>query len=235
MEDYENALEDAVRAWQDSNHSNAKAAYRITKTYMALKQPESALQVLRTALTIPDLSEPEVTTLRELWQQVTDQQQQQLPDSSSSGELLTIKGVQRPISIREFIKEPNKQLGIGNFSEVIVVTHKVTREKFALKILEKKQAIDLAKRQHVRLRRRVHSFGAGLCLLWCHTNESWALYPVVNHVIFPLCLSPMCSTNLPWKNESYRNDYHPLILGSLPCTMHLPTTTISTISWTCMS
>jgi serine/threonine protein kinase len=37
---------------------------------------------------------------------------------------------------------------IGNFSEVIVAKHKKTKECFALKILEKKKAAELAKRQH---------------------------------------------------------------------------------------
>jgi serine/threonine protein kinase len=58
----------------------------------------------------------------------------------------TVKFVQRPVSIREFTK--GKSLGIGNFSEIVIVQHKVTKEKFALKILEKKTAADLAKRQH---------------------------------------------------------------------------------------
>lgn len=70
----------------------------------------------------------------------------------------SIKGVRRPISIREFTK--GKSLGVGNFSEIVVVSHKVTNETFALKILEKKQAIDLAKRQHpnVSLRESCVSF-----------------------------------------------------------------------------
>jgi serine/threonine protein kinase len=58
----------------------------------------------------------------------------------------TVKGVDRPVSIREFIKL--KSLGVGNFSEIVIAKHRKTDECFALKILEKKTAADLAKRQH---------------------------------------------------------------------------------------
>jgi serine/threonine protein kinase len=61
----------------------------------------------------------------------------------------SIKYVSRPVSIKEFIK--GETLGIGNFSEIVVVTHREagsSGEKFALKIIEKKKAEDLAKRQH---------------------------------------------------------------------------------------
>jgi tetratricopeptide (TPR) repeat protein len=149
MEDYEQALTDAKDAWNSSQHSNIKAAYRLAKTLVAMNQYETAIEILQTALTIPELSETEVTSFQDLFQQATQQQQKDATTSSTAIEL-TIKGVQRPISIREFIKEPNQRpLGVGNFSEVIVVTHKVTNEVFALKVLEKKQAADLAKRQHV--------------------------------------------------------------------------------------
>ena len=63
------------------------------------------------------------------------------------------------MSIREFTK--GRELGVGNFSEIVVATHKVTGEKFALKIIEKKQAAELAKRQHpnvyneIQMERRV--------------------------------------------------------------------------------
>jgi serine/threonine protein kinase len=73
--------------------------------------------------------------------------------------LTSIKNVKRPVSIREFKK--GRELGVGNFSEICVATHKVTGEEFALKIIEKKQAADLAKRQHpnvyneIQMERRV--------------------------------------------------------------------------------
>ena len=108
---------------------------------MALGQPAKAVQVLNTALTIPDMQPNENASLQELLQHA----QANLDEPQSPLER-TIKGVNRPISIREFLK--GKSLGVGNFSEIVVVSHKVTNEQFALKILEKKQAADLAKRQH---------------------------------------------------------------------------------------
>ena len=149
MEDYEQALKDAAGAWKSSHHSNVKAAYRLTKTLLALNQYEATIEILQTALTIPELSETEVTSLQDLFQQAMQLQHKEATTPTCPIEL-TIRGVQRPMSIREFIKEPDQRpLGVGNFSEVIVVTHKVTKEVFALKVLEKKQAADLAKRQHV--------------------------------------------------------------------------------------
>lgn len=106
-----------------------------------MDEPVKAIQVLNTALTIPGLLPKENATLQELLQQA--QAKVEAPEAPLER---TIKGVNRPISIREFVK--GKSLGVGNFSEIIVVTHKVTNEQFALKILEKKQAVDLAKRQH---------------------------------------------------------------------------------------
>jgi 3-phosphoinositide dependent protein kinase-1 len=73
--------------------------------------------------------------------------------------LTSIKDVKRGVSIREFIK--SKDLGCGNFSEILICQHKKTEELFALKIIEKKRAADLAKRQHpnvyneIQMERRV--------------------------------------------------------------------------------
>ncbi len=41
-----------------------------------------------------------------------------------------------------------QELGEGNYSRVVAVQHVVTKEHFALKIIEKKRCEDLAKRQH---------------------------------------------------------------------------------------
>jgi tetratricopeptide (TPR) repeat protein len=49
-------------------------------------------------------------------------------------------------SIREF--KILADLGEGNYSSVVAVRHIVTKETFALKIIEKKKCEDLAKRQH---------------------------------------------------------------------------------------
>ncbi len=141
LEDFESAMKDALEAWQASEETNVKAAYRLSKTYISLGEPDKAIQVLSTALTIPELQCKEIESLSELLQQARSRTQEPAAPLER-----TIKGVRRPISIREFIK--GKSLGVGNFSEIIVVSHKVTNELFALKILEKKQATELAKRQH---------------------------------------------------------------------------------------
>ncbi len=49
-------------------------------------------------------------------------------------------------SIREF--KIIDELGEGNYSRVVSVQHLVTKEKFALKMIEKKKCEELAKRQH---------------------------------------------------------------------------------------
>jgi len=65
----------------------------------------------------------------------------------------------RTPSIREFTLDA--EIGQGNFSRVVICTHKVTTQRFALKIIEKKKVEQLAKRQHpnvhneVRMERRV--------------------------------------------------------------------------------
>jgi tetratricopeptide (TPR) repeat protein len=141
MEDHEKAKADAGLAWRVSKESNVKSAYRLAKTMLALKEYESAIQVLRTALQVENLKESEKSSLQELGKQVLIKMEEPV-----KGIETTVKTVQRPLSIREFTK--GKSLGIGNFSEIIIVEHKVTKELFALKILEKKTAADLAKRQH---------------------------------------------------------------------------------------
>jgi tetratricopeptide (TPR) repeat protein len=141
MEEYERAKADAEVAWKVSNESNVKSAYRLGKTCIALKEYQNAIQVLQTAAKLDNLQEKELQSLQDLIKQAqTKQTEPEKPVETS------IKGVDRPISIREFTK--GKTLGVGNFSEIVIVEHKVTQEKFALKILEKKQAADLAKRQH---------------------------------------------------------------------------------------
>ena len=71
----------------------------------------------------------------------------------------SVKYVVRPVSIKEFKK--STELGFGNFSDICLCHHKVTNERFALKMIEKKKAADLAKRQHpnvyneIQMERRV--------------------------------------------------------------------------------
>ena len=140
LEEYEQARDDALQAWELSGRSNVKAAYRLSKTYLALKEATKALNVLKTAMQLTTLSKKELDSLKELEQQTKKLQSTPMVNET------TIKGVDRPISIREFTV--TKTLGVGNFSEICIALHKDTGAWFALKKLEKKQAADLAKRQH---------------------------------------------------------------------------------------
>mmetsp|Transcript_10498 Transcript_10498/g.25354 ORF Transcript_10498/g.25354 Transcript_10498/m.25354 type:complete len:802 (-) Transcript_10498:28-2433(-) len=142
LEEFEQAKEDATLAWKLSDASNVKASYRLAKTLLALKEFDETEKTLKAALVIEGLQPKEEQTLRDLLKQVEKKRAQ--PDNTAQEK--TIKGVNRPVSIREF--EKKETLGIGNFSEIIVARHKITGETFALKVLEKKKAADLAKRQH---------------------------------------------------------------------------------------
>jgi len=139
--DFENAKDDSYLAWKTSNESNVKSAYRLGKTMIALGEYDQAVKVFETALKVEILNETEKQSLRELKKQATLKRNEPKKKIET-----TIKTAQRPVSIREFIK--GKSLGVGNFSEIVIVHHRVTKENFALKILEKKTAADLAKRQH---------------------------------------------------------------------------------------
>jgi serine/threonine protein kinase len=143
MEDYDLAKQDAALAWNTSKESNVKAAYRLGKTLIALEEHKAAIDVMKVALTIITLQPKEEQSLQDLLKQA---QTKALQPKNAAPET-TIKGAERDVSIREFQKL-EVSLGVGNFSEIIVCQHKVTKETFALKILEKKTAADLAKRQH---------------------------------------------------------------------------------------
>eukprot|EP00980_Cylindrotheca_fusiformis_P005339 scaffold1138_cov128-Cylindrotheca_fusiformis.AAC.21 len=142
MEELEQARDDASVAWTKSKESNVKAAYRFGKTLIALKDFKLAMEVLKVALAIEGLQPKEEQSLQDLYKQAKTE----LSKPDDIVEETTIKGVKRPLSIREFHRK--ETLGVGNFSEIIVTQHKKTGECFALKILEKKKAADLAKRQH---------------------------------------------------------------------------------------
>jgi serine/threonine protein kinase len=162
---YEQAKEDAARAWKDlSNETNIKAAYRLAKTQLALHEYGEAKQVIQKALSVLDSADPAISSsdqtdaqkksLQELWKQTMEDALKENDKVETS-----IKPVKRPVSIKEF--EIGKELGFGNFSEIYVVTHKKTQEVFSLKRIAKKQAADLAKRQHpnvyneIQMERRV--------------------------------------------------------------------------------
>ena len=141
LDQLEEAKDDAWQAWNLSQQTHVKAAFRLSKTLLALQDYDECVSVLKTALLLDSLTSQERTSLREL-QTKAELLMNQTPAPPET----TIIGVDRTLSIREF--EKGKSLGVGNFSEIVVCTHKITNETFALKLLDKKQAQDLAKRQH---------------------------------------------------------------------------------------
>lgn len=101
LEEFEKAKEDAALAWKLSKASNVKASYRLAKTLLALKEFEETENILKAALTIAGLQPQEEQTLRDLLKQVEKKREQ--PDNTANEK--SIKGVNRPISIREFEKK----------------------------------------------------------------------------------------------------------------------------------
>lgn len=101
MEELEQAKEDASTAWTKSNESNVKAAYRLGKTLMALKDYRLAMETLRVALAIENLEPKEQHSLQDLYNQAIQKSSQ--PDATAVE--TTIKEVKRPVSIREFQKK----------------------------------------------------------------------------------------------------------------------------------
>jgi 3-phosphoinositide dependent protein kinase-1 len=153
MERYEDAHDDALQAFQTSQGKSVKACYRLAKTLIALKKYDQAGNTVQAVLDALDES-------------VTKQQRKAFEDLLHEAQhdpepetLESIKTVKRPVSIREFKK--GRELGYGNFSEIVVATCRETEETFALKIIDKKKAADLAKRQHpnvyneIQMERRV--------------------------------------------------------------------------------
>lgn len=101
MEEFEKAKEDASLAWKLSNASNVKASYRLAKTLLVLKEFDETEKTLKDALTIEGLQPKEEQSLRDLLKQVEKKRAQ--PDTMA--EEKSIKGVNRPVSIREFEKK----------------------------------------------------------------------------------------------------------------------------------
>jgi len=203
MQEYEQAKDDALRAYEMTKaalaadeattagddddahrkqkqskieHARLKAAFRLAKTHVALREYEQAKKVIKDGIQLikdvetsaaaasgkdadeqqhhPSLSEQR-QAFEDLWKQVLKSayEEEKGPEQSVAEET-TITTVQRPVSIKEF--EKGREIGYGNFSEIVVVTHKRTKEKFALKIIEKKKAADLAKRQHPNVYNEIH-------------------------------------------------------------------------------
>lgn len=161
MERYEESQTDASQALDSSGGTNLKASYRLAKAQIALRAFGAAIGTLEGSLEL--LSEAEdseeakgqIKAFKELMIEAKKGEAKIEKEEVIS----SIKEVSRSVSIREFIK--GKELGVGNFSEILVCTHKKTNETFALKLIEKKQAADLAKRQHpnvyneIQMERRV--------------------------------------------------------------------------------
>uniref|UniRef100_A0A7S2UM73 non-specific serine/threonine protein kinase n=1 Tax=Attheya septentrionalis TaxID=420275 RepID=A0A7S2UM73_9STRA len=163
MERYEEARNDAQEAVQLSHGKNTKAHFRLARTQMMLHEHVNAVKTIEAAL--GEIETQTAETLKGDDRAVTDQQQQlgqqrvefdkllqaarkQMARLGETKEVViqSIKKEARQPSIREF--ELGQQLGMGNFSAVYVATHKVTGETFAIKAIEKKEAANLAKRQH---------------------------------------------------------------------------------------
>mmetsp|Transcript_17573 Transcript_17573/g.41308 ORF Transcript_17573/g.41308 Transcript_17573/m.41308 type:complete len:1011 (-) Transcript_17573:279-3311(-) len=159
----EEARQDALQAWELSRQTSAKAAYRLVKAYLVLRETSAAKVLLQKILqkgpqsTTADslssspsppisLTDDEIKSFQDLWNQLLDNALTKQQHEQAAQAETTVRFAQRPVSIREFTQQT--ELGFGNFSEIRVVTHKVTDERFALKKIPKKQAADLAKRQH---------------------------------------------------------------------------------------
>jgi 3-phosphoinositide dependent protein kinase-1 len=180
QQNYPAALEDAKQAWDLSQHTSVKAAYRLAKTYRQLHQYADAKAIIQAGLKalqqqspVPEASggdeDPNDVTfqqqhqaLQDLWTQVLQAALEQSSDSKEPKDTTpetSIEDVTRGVSIREF--RVHQELGYGNFSQIQVVTHRITNERFALKRIEKKRCEELAKRQHpnvyneVNMERRV--------------------------------------------------------------------------------
>ena len=175
MEMYEEACSDATEAVALSKDQNSKAFFRLARAQCALKQYSSALQTIdkATAFCNEQLKQQQTTTIandndddsnQQIILQIKEfdklkaitlryQKQQQNNTELSPQDIKCIKTEPRTPSIKEFTRqtkhsEAYNPLGEGNFSTVVVCTHKITNERFALKIIEKEECKKLAKRQH---------------------------------------------------------------------------------------
>jgi len=167
MESYQEAKVDAEQAWNISKESNPKAAFRLGKALLALRDYDAAIKVLNIAiLKLKINASSEGNDTHEKDRQVMTHELKKLLQSAHASILLqrnipqatatelskltsiihlAPNQIYQP-SIRHF--EKLQELGEGNYSQVIAVKHLVTGEHFALKILEKKRVETLAKRQH---------------------------------------------------------------------------------------
>ena len=127
---------------------NVKASYRLAKTQLALRSFNNALDTIDGALQVLDEEDDPkaVRGQRKAFLELKEEATRGSQTDDTEENLTSIKEVSRNLSIREFVR--GKELGVGNFSEIVQCRHKRTDEVFALKMIDKKQAADLGKRQH---------------------------------------------------------------------------------------
>ena len=152
-------------------HVTAKSAFRLSKglltciglctyTYACIddydvsaKQSE-ALSVLQSALdflsqqseTVQQKCENYIQHLSKIRAQMDRDISLICADQKSQLANIKSKSKSKEVGAKDF--EMCDELGTGNFSQVVVARHKITKVQYALKIIEKKKAEQLAKRQH---------------------------------------------------------------------------------------
>mmetsp|Transcript_5435 Transcript_5435/g.11803 ORF Transcript_5435/g.11803 Transcript_5435/m.11803 type:complete len:939 (+) Transcript_5435:101-2917(+) len=172
MEMYDEAYSDAAEAVGLSGEQNSKAFFRLAKAQIALKDYSSATETIKKATNYcedqlrtqhspsddgDDNDNPMQLQKREFEKLLAiarrkQKQSADRPDQPPQA-IKSIRLEPRTPSIKEFDRatkssELYSPLGEGNFSAVVVCRHKVTKESFALKIIEKEECKKLAKRQH---------------------------------------------------------------------------------------
>ncbi len=138
---------------------NLKAIFRLAKAQLALKEYTTATETLEEAIkkenedrnNAPSKEPREGLEEIQKLLEMSHAYQLQTKNLSNATKVSKLKTLKTHIpnytpSIREF--KIVQDLGEGNYSRVVAVQHLVTKEHFALKIIEKKKCEDLAKRQH---------------------------------------------------------------------------------------
>ena len=163
MEMYEEAKDDASEAVKLSSGKNSKASFRLARALIALNEFTAAIEIIQNAVVnLDETNQVEVADERVQQQRhefekllvSAKRKQSTTPNNDTQpNDIKSIKVEPRTPSIREFTKNSKTSdtyspLGEGNFSTVVICTHKVTGETFALKIIEKEACDKLAKRQH---------------------------------------------------------------------------------------
>lgn len=141
LDDAEGAREDAVEAVSTSRGRDAKALFRLARACEECRRFDEAEATIQRALALPSLEEDQRREFRRLTESVKRRREKQ------------------EVSVREF--DLGRTLGEGNFSRVVLCTHRATQKTYALKIINKAEAEKLGKRQHpnvfneIKMERRV--------------------------------------------------------------------------------